>query len=564
MAILDGIGLTMFIPLFQVIESGDASTSDLGQMGFILTFFNSLGIQLTISIVLTMLISLFLIKGIVSFFEMYISSKIQLKYIRKLRIEVLEGLCNINYLSFTKIDFGRIQNGITNEIENVEMALGSFLLTAQSTIMLLGYLVLAYAANMQFALIITIVAVIGAFVYRKTNNSIENTSLEQTNIASSFQRKFMELLMNYKYLKATNLISKYKNYLFTDIKTDEGLNMRIGKINSITSALKDPISITLIGTIVFIQIVVFEVSILSIILSIMFFYRSLTSLLSVQNAWQGFLAYSGSIHVIKKLQNDFEESLESKQHDQFLALQSNICIENVSFSFGNNLPNVLNNISLRIHKNSIVAFVGESGSGKTTIVNMLAGLILPNTGSIFIDGKILTQSVLRNYRKSIGYITQEPVVFNDTLFSNVTFGSEKTPANLIRFTKVMQQTALMEFVNNLSNKEDTLLGDNGVLISGGQKQRISIARELYRGISILFMDEATSSLDSETEGLIQESISALKGEITIVLIAHRLSTVKDADVIFLIDNGKIAASGNFETLTKESPEFLKMVKSQQF
>jgi len=128
----------------------------------------------------------------------------------------------------------------------------------------------------------------------------------------------------------------------------------------------------------------------------------------------------------------------------------------------------------------------------------------------------------------------------------------------------MEKTALTETVSKMPLKEDTLLGDNGVLISGGQKQRVSIARELYRDCSILLMDEATSALDSENEGIIQSNISALKGKHTIIIIAHRLSTIKNADIIYLLDKGEIVASGSFTELQAKSPRFRKMVELQEF
>jgi len=195
---------------------------------------------------------------------------------------------------------------------------------------------------------------------------------------------------------------------------------------------------------------------------------------------------------------------------------------------------------------------------------MLAGLLIPNEGQLLIDGVQLTPKRVRSFRRMIGYITQEPVVFNDTVFNNVTFGMEKTPENIEKFWDVINKTALTDTIQRMPNKEDSLLGDNGVLISGGQKQRISIARELFRDCSLLLMDEATSALDSENERIIQANINDLKGKYTIVIIAHRLSTVRKADEIYLLENGEIAASGSFQTLQELSPRFRKMVELQEF
>src|SRR5690606_17764987 len=152
-----------------------------------------------------------------------------------------------------------------------------------------------------------------------------------------------------------------------------------------------------------------------------------------------------------------------------------------------------------IPKNTTIALIGESGSGKTTLANLIAGLIEPNKGEMLIDGVRINTLNLNSYRSQIGYISQEPVIFSDDIFNNITFWAERTPENEERFWEVVKLASLEDFIQSQSKQELTLLGDNGILISGGQKQRISIARELYKNAEILIFDEATSALDSETE-----------------------------------------------------------------
>lgn len=169
---------------------------------------------------------------------------------------------------------------------------------------------------------------------------------------------------------------------------------------------------------------------------------------------------------------------------------------------------------------------------------------------------------VNQYRSKIGYISQESVIFNDTIFNNITFWAEPTAENLRRFHEVVEMASLKEFIENQPQKEQTNLGDNGILVSGGQKQRISIARELYKDAELLILDEATSALDSETEKMIQENIEKLHGSYTMVLIAHRLSTIKEADIIYLLEDGKISASGSFYEMIDKSSRFKKMVSLQ--
>jgi subfamily B ATP-binding cassette protein MsbA len=209
-----------------------------------------------------------------------------------------------------------------------------------------------------------------------------------------------------------------------------------------------------------------------------------------------------------------------------------------------------------------VAFVGESGSGKTTLVNLITGLMKVDGGAISVDGINYTDLDIRSLQKRIGYITQDPVVFSDSIYDNVTKWGERSEENISKFWDALNKAAIDDFVKDLPEMENTLMGNNGIQVSGGQKQRISIARELYKNAEILVMDEATSALDSETERAIQENIEALKGQYTLLIVAHRLSTVMSADEIILLSKGQIVDSGTYEELMARSELFKKMVKYQ--
>ncbi len=169
---------------------------------------------------------------------------------------------------------------------------------------------------------------------------------------------------------------------------------------------------------------------------------------------------------------------------------------------------------------------------------------------------------IETYRSKIGYISQESVVFNDTIFNNITFWAEPSAENKKRFWEVIEMAFLSEFINAQEEKENAPLGDNGLLVSGGQRQRISIARELFKDAEILILDEATSALDSETEQIIRENIERLHGHYTMFIIAHRFSTIKHVDEIYLLEEGEIIHSGNFNEMVEHSPRFRNLVTLQ--
>lgn len=303
-------------------------------------------------------------------------------------------------------------------------------------------------------------------------------------------------------------------------------------------------------------------SLTSIILSLLLFYRALSQLMVLQSFWQNFIQNIGSMYSISEISAEMQELKEPEGSVDFERINNGILFKDVEFSYGD--YKVLNGVNISIAKNKTIALVGQSGSGKTTLANMVAGLVLPKKGELLIDGIRIDKYRLNTFRDKVGYISQEPVIFNDNIYNNVTFWDETNEENLSRFRKVVELASLSEFIDSQPNKEFTILGDNGILISGGQKQRISIARELYKDAEILILDEATSALDSETERMIQENIESLHGKYTILIIAHRLSTIKNADVIYLIDKGRVEHSGDFNTLLQKSDKFKRMVALQEF
>jgi ABC-type multidrug transport system fused ATPase/permease subunit len=281
----------------------------------------------------------------------------------------------------------------------------------------------------------------------------------------------------------------------------------------------------------------------------------------VQNHWQNFIINVGSIESVNSLLTEMTAYKESSLALALERIHSGIQLENINFSYGNRI--ILDNVSMTIPVAKTIALVGASGAGKTTIANIIAGLITPNNGKVKVDDIDLRDLNINDYRLRIGYISQEPVIFNDTIYNNITFWSQPTEENLDKFKQVIRLTSLDIFIDGLPEGEETKLGDNGIMISGGQRQRISIARELFKNPEILILDEATSSLDAETELVIKENLKSLHGFYTMIVIAHRLSTIREADLIYVIEKGNVIDSGDYFTLINKSEKFKRMVSLQE-
>lgn len=255
-----------------------------------------------------------------------------------------------------------------------------------------------------------------------------------------------------------------------------------------------------------------------------------------------------------------KESIGSIEKNNF---KKSITFKGISFKYPSRDVYAIKDVNLSILLNETVAFVGGSGAGKSTLVDLMMGIHLPTNGEVFIDDLPSSSINLNSFRNTIGYVSQESVMFDDTILNNIIMWKTED-FNFERLVEVAKSANIHSFIESLPNGYDTVIGDRGLFLSGGQKQRLFIARELYRNPSLLILDEATSALDSKSENEIRESLKLLKGKITIVLIAHRLSTIKYSDRMFVLEEGKIVERGTFEELSKnENSKLTSLIELQK-
>jgi ABC-type multidrug transport system fused ATPase/permease subunit len=560
---LDGFGLAMMLPLLQMVDgNGTADPESLGNLSFLIEGLQEIGVPITLRWILVVMLILFVLKGVAKFIDSFYRVILQQGFIRRLRFANVDKLCGYRYKNFVTADSGRIQNTLSGEITKVVSAYKYYFLTFQGAVLLFVYIFMAFLANPQFALLVVLGSLLSNGIYGRIYRKTKQTSRKITSDGHIFQGLLIQMVAFFKYLKATGYNKVYASKLKKSIVQIELSTRKIGFYNSILTSTREPIIMMIVVGVILIQIEVFGQTLSVLILSLIFFYRALTFLINIQIQWNSFMNVSGSLENMTEFMNDLGKHQEKQGVVKFTGLHGQIEARELSFNYRS--TSVLKDVSLGIKKNETVAFVGESGSGKTTLVNLLAGLMPPSAGAIEVDGMDLKEMSLDSYRSRIGYITQEPVIFSDSVFNNVTFWDEKSSTNVQRFRDALQKAAILDFVNSLPQREDTYLGSSGITVSGGQKQRLSIARELYKNVDILIMDEATSALDSETEREIQWNIDLLKGHFTILMIAHRLSTVKNADKIVLLKNGRIEAVNSFNEMVETSASFKKMVQLQEF
>jgi len=235
-----------------------------------------------------------------------------------------------------------------------------------------------------------------------------------------------------------------------------------------------------------------------------------------------------------------------------LPLNRKIELKNINFRYPDMSEDVLNNLNITIYPKTTVGFIGSSGSGKTTIIDIILGLLQPQSGTLEVDGNSIDKRNLRAWQNSLGYVPQNIYLLDDTIEANIALGQSLENINKKSVEKALKIANLYEFVNKLPKKDQTKVGENGVRISGGQRQRIGIARALYHNPNIIILDEATSSLDNENEKAVMQAVNNLSKYITVIIVAHRLNTVKNCDVIFKIKKGQVVDQGSYDKIFKKN------------
>ena len=558
--LFDGLGLAMFIPLISIATGSEEGNQSLGKLKFLVDFLQNAGIELNLTTALLMMITMFVVKGVFYYIKLNYLNKTQLIALKKIRYNLVDHLHNVSYEGFTKLDAGKIQNNMVGETGKLMGAMSAYFTTLQNIVLLITYVSMAIASNWRFAIMVGIGGLLTNLFYSFINKKIKTYSQSMVGVAHLFNGNLIQAIQNFKYLKATGNFKIFEKRLKDNIESSETLAYKAGKVSYIGESLREPMIILVIATVIYVQIIFLKSNFGTMMLSLLLFYRALGYLVMIQSSWSNFIRTAVGVESVENLIEELNIEKEENKDYQIDTVE-NIRVENVSLSYGSS--KILDNVSLEIPTKTSIALVGESGAGKTTLANVACGLLYPHEGVVLSGNQSIYDSEINSFRQKVGYVTQEAVIFDDSLFNNITFWAPKTPENIEKFHKVIKMVSLEDFISNLEKKEDSRLGNSGILISGGQKQRISIARELYKDVELLIMDEATSALDSETEKYIKQSIDLLHGKFTMIIIAHRLSTIRDVDQIYVMESGRITDFGNYNNLLEKSEKFRRMVNHQK-
>jgi ABC-type multidrug transport system fused ATPase/permease subunit len=407
---------------------------------------------------------------------------------------------------------------------------------------------------------LTILILMAILLYKIFNKRIREISLLNTEATISSNAKILEVLETYR---ESIVRDTRDNYIKTITNLRSKVSESIAAQAILPNITKYTMELTLMIGAVIISAAMFFMfdankALTGLSLFIAVGSRLSPAFLRIQQNFLTFRLNQASMAITKKLldsiksnSNIVKSELKTNSVSKF---EADIKINELNFQYDLSKSFALKDINLAIPSGSFTAVVGGSGSGKTTLIDLILGLLTPNSGLIQISGKS-PLTVHKQWPGAIAYVPQDVVIVDGTLTENIALGFDPETIDLVRVSKCIELAHLTTVVNSLPGKLDEFLGEKGSKMSGGQRQRVGIARALYTNPSILVLDEATSALDGESEKEINDSLQNLKGEITIIVISHRLSSVVNADQVLYIENGKIAAAGSFEEIRKKSPNF---------
>jgi subfamily B ATP-binding cassette protein MsbA len=494
----------------------------------------------------------FLGQAIFSFFSLYSMKTLGLKVVRNIRDKLYRNLIHQSIEFLSKSKTGDLVSRISNDIEKIKLAVAETLAVyIRETLTLVCLLTVIFYQDWEMAAISLILIPIAAVPLIYFGRKVKKCGVQSQETIGELANFMSESAMGNKIVKAYNMeefeINKFRQLNHRHFRINAKIALAYSQAGPVMDIIGGLVAAGLFtvglhrisqGTLSLGQFIAF-------LGALFMMYGPIKRLSTAHNDYQQGKAGYDRVRQIINTENPIQDRASALE---IKSIRGEVEFKNVSFSYRPDVP-VLKNISFTAKPNELVALVGASGAGKTTIMNLLLRFYEPETGELLIDGKDIRSITLKSLRELIGLVTQDVFLFNDTIQNNIAYGRKKFGPSDIQNAAIVARDA--DFIAELPLQYDTVVGERGIFLSNGQRQRISIARAVLKKPQILIFDEATSSLDSESEKLIQEAMAEVMKNRTTFIIAHRLSTIIEADRILVIESGEIKETGNHRELLKK-------------
>lgn len=519
-----------------------------------------------LQLICIVLIASVFLANLFTFLSRFILAFVKAKMVKNIRLAMYDKITELPMSYYTNERKGDLMSRMTNDVKEVETSIIDTLnaIVKEPITVIVTFAVLYYLSPQLLLFSLLVLPLSGLVIWRITR-LLRKKAKQGQDYLGRILNTIDETLGGIKIIYSFNA-KKYFSQRFTheNVKYERALrsmDYKKGLASPVSQVMGVGVFCTVLyygGTLVLKENYMPPENFLVFVLLFANVISPLKSMFSVvANIQRGLIAGERIFTVL-----DAEVTIKDASNAvEIQSFENAITLENVSFSYGE--KQVLNSINLTISKGKTVALVGASGGGKSTIINLIPRFYDVNSGSIKIDGTDIKNISLHSLREQIGIVTQDSILFNDTIYNNIVFGNEKATKEQVEAAAKIANAH--DFIMEAENGYATAIGDNGMKLSGGQKQRLCIARAVLKNPPIMLLDEATSALDTESEKLVQEALNQLMKNRTSIVVAHRLSTIQNADEIVVINNGKIIEQGTHKELM-ENPEFTaykKLIEIQQ-
>lgn len=555
--VLGGIGINAIIPLFSSF-AGESSKELDAISRYIEKFFLFFNIDFALKYLLILIVLLFVFKALISILFSYIRMRIALDYEEQTRNKLFKGMAGARWQYLLKQKLGHLEKVLMTNVPYCRAILTQISDFIQTFTTLIAYTVVAI--NISFTVTLTTFGLGGLLflALKPIIRRIRSISYETEQINRDIAHHINENILGMKTIKAMSAGQRVVSIARDYFRKIRNISIRSYILGIFTSSFIEPLSVIFIAVIFAIS---YKSSNFNIAVLIAVIYLAKQIFSYITELQQLVIGMNAKVPYLKKILEYETAAIQHREREtgtQSFQFTQALEFRDIHFSYESG-KEVLSGINFKIEKGEIVGLIGPSGAGKTTIVDLCLRLFEPNKGQLLLDGKDISEINLEDWRKNIGYVSQDIFVINETIANNIKFYDNTIgPKDIERASRMAN---IYDFIQGCEGGFSTMVGERGIQLSAGQRQRLIIARVLARKPELLILDEATSALDNESERKIQQVIKGLKGKITVFVIAHRLSTVMNSDRLIALENGKIVEEGNAHDLLKDKRSYFSKVYS---